>query len=93
MTYFTKSALLAALIVPGVALASADVGQTLGSTEADVRAALTDMGYVVQEIDIEDGEIEAEVTLDGVVYEIEVAMDTGMITEIELEDDEDGDDS
>ena len=31
--------------------------------------------------------------LDGVAYEIEVAMETGLITEIELEDDADDDDS
>lgn len=92
MTYFTKPAILAALIVPAAAFAGLDVGQSLGTTDADVRAALTGMGYEVHEIESEDGEIEAEVTLDGVAYEIEVAMDTGLITEIELEDDEDGDD-
>lgn len=93
MTHLTKSALLTALIVPGFALAGADVGQTLGTTEADVHAALTGMGYNVKEIEVEDGEIEADVTLDGVAYEIEVAMDTGIVTEIELEDDDEGDDS
>ena len=93
MTNLTKPALLAAFIVPGYALAGADLGQTLGTTESAVRAALTGMGYAVQEIEIEDDEIEAEVTLDGVAYEIEVAMETGKIVEIELEDDEDDDDS
>ena len=92
MTHFTKSAVLAALLVPGVALAGLDIGQQVGTTEADVRAALTGFGYDVQEIEIEDGEIEAEVTLDGVAYEIEVAMDTGLILEIETEDDDAGDD-
>ncbi|MEX0310415.1 MAG: PepSY domain-containing protein [Tateyamaria sp.] len=93
MTTLTKPALLAALIVPGFALAGVDVGQSLGTTEADVRAALVGMGYQVQEIEIETDEIEAEVTLDGVAYEIEIALDTGLVTEVELEDDEDGDDS
>eukprot|EP00581_Thalassiosira_minuscula_P021272 CAMPEP_0184437136 /NCGR_PEP_ID=MMETSP0738-20130409/579665_1 /TAXON_ID=385413 /ORGANISM="Thalassiosira miniscula, Strain CCMP1093" /LENGTH=46 /DNA_ID= /DNA_START= /DNA_END= /DNA_ORIENTATION= len=45
MTYFTKSAVLAALIVPAAAFAGLDVGQSLGTTDADVRAALTGMGY------------------------------------------------
>ncbi|WP_299555837.1 PepSY domain-containing protein [uncultured Tateyamaria sp.] len=93
MTNLTKPAILAALIVPGIAIAGADVGQTLGTSEADVRSALTAMGYVVQEIEIEGEEIEAEVTLEGVAYEIEVAIDTGLVTEIELEDDEDDNDS
>lgn len=89
---FNKTALLAALLVPATAFAGVDVGQTLGTTESGVRAALTDLGYTVEEIEIEDGEIEAQVTLGGAEYEIEVAMDSGRIIEIELEDDEDGDD-
>ena len=89
MTKFTKSAVLTALLIPAAALAQLDVGQQLGSTEADVRAVLTGMGYEVQEIEIEGNEIEAEVMLDGVELEIEVAMDTGLITEIETEDDDD----
>ena len=88
MTSFTKSAVLTALLVPAAAIAGLDVGQPLGTTEADVRAALTGMGYEVLEIEIEDNEIEAEVTLNGVALEVEVAMDTGLITEIEAEDDE-----
>lgn len=93
MIHLTKTALLAALIVPGFAFAGVDMGQNLGTTESDVRAALTGMGYEVHEIEVEDGEIEAEVTLDGISYEIEVAMDTGLVTEIELEDDEGDNDS
>ncbi|WP_299152039.1 PepSY domain-containing protein [uncultured Tateyamaria sp.] len=89
MTYMTKTTVLAALIVPGFALAGLSTGNQLGTTEADIRAALTAMGYDVQEIEIEDDEIEAEVTLDGVEYEIEVALDTGKVIEIETEDDDD----
>ena len=89
MTYLTKSALLTALIIPGFAFAGVELGQTLGSTEADVRAALTGMGYDVQKIEVEDGEIEADVALDGIAFEIEVAMETGVVVEIELEDQDD----
>ena len=92
MTYLTKPALLAALIVPAAAFAGLDLGQSLGTTEDEVRAALTGLGYEVVEIEIEDGEIEAEVVLDGAAFEIEVAMDTGQIVEIEAEDDDDADD-
>ncbi|MEL7091109.1 MAG: PepSY domain-containing protein [Pseudomonadota bacterium] len=92
MNTFAKPALLAALIVPTAAFAGLELGQPLGTQEADIRAALTEMGYEVQEIEFEDDEIEAEVTLDGVAYEIELAVDTGKIIEIELEDDDDADD-
>ena len=34
-------------------------------------------------IEIEGTEIEAEVRLDGALFEIEVAADTGLVTEIE----------
>ncbi|MEO0379214.1 MAG: PepSY domain-containing protein [Pseudomonadota bacterium] len=92
MTTFTKPAILAALLIPAAAFAQLDVGQQLGSTESDVRAALSEMGYEVQEIEIDDGEIEAEVVLDGVELEIEIAMDTGLIIEIETEDDDEASD-
>ncbi|MEL6450597.1 MAG: PepSY domain-containing protein [Pseudomonadota bacterium] len=89
MTSFTKSAVLTALLVPAAAFAGVDVGQTLGTTEDAVRTALTDLGYTVQEVKVEDGEIEAEVSLDGVALEIEVAMDSGAVVEIALDDDAD----
>ena len=92
MNTLVKPALLFGLLIPATAFAGLELGQTLGTDETAIRAALTDMGYTVEEIEIEDGEIEADVTLDGVAYEVEVAADTGQIVEIELEDDEDGDD-
>ena len=92
MSTLIKPAILAGLLIPATAIAGLELGQTLGTAEADVRAALTELGYTVQEIEIEDGEIEAEVTLEGVAYEVEVTADTGQIVGIELEDDADSDD-
>lgn len=89
MTPFAKSAVLAALLVPAAAMAGLDVGQQVGTSEAEIRGALTAMGYEVLEIETEEGEIEADVTLDGAAYEIEIALDTGLVTEIEPEDDAD----
>ena len=89
MTALIKPALLAGLLVPATAFAGLELGQTLGASEVDIRIALTEMGYTVEEIEIEDGEIEAEVTRDGVAYEVEVAVDTGQIIGIELEDADD----
>ncbi|MFL4470327.1 PepSY domain-containing protein [Tateyamaria armeniaca] len=92
MTSTTKSAILATLLVPAAAFAGLDVGQMLGTTEDEIRTALTGMGYDVHDIELEDGEIEAEVTLDGVAFEIEVAIYTGLVTEIERDDDADDSD-
>jgi len=94
MTPFTKSAALVALLVPAAAFAGMDVGQNVGTTKTEVRAALIDLGYEVQEIEFESSAIEAGVTRDGVAYEVEIAMDTGVITEIDVDseaNDDDGD--
>lgn len=85
----TKLTLLAALMIPGAALAAVSEGDVLGTTEADVRAALEAQGYVVTGIELEDDEIEADVTLDGAAFEIEVAVATGMVLEIEADDGDD----
>ena len=89
MTLFSVTGLLAST---GFALAAVTVGDTLGTTEDEIRAALTDQGYAVEEIETEDGEIEAEVSLDGKEMEVVVDAKSGLILEMELEDqDEDGD--
>ena len=93
MTSTSKSLLLAALLVPGAALAQIGVGDVLGTSEADVRAALEAQGYTVMEVEIEDGEIEVEAMVDGQEVEFEVAADTGAILEVELEDEDDDDDA
>ena len=92
MSTMIKPALLAGLMIPATAFAGLELGQTIGTAEAEIEAALTGMGYTVEEVEIEDGEIEAEVTLDGVAYEIEMTADTGQIIAIELEDDADDND-
>lgn len=91
MTHTLKASLLAVCLVPAAAFANVGVGTTLGTTEADIRANLTTLGYSVEEIEIEDGEIEAEVSKDGKSFEVEVAADTGLVTEVELEDDDSDD--
>ncbi|RZW12457.1 MAG: hypothetical protein EX266_01300 [Rhodobacteraceae bacterium] len=67
--------------------AALSAGDAVGTTEADIRAALKARGYEVTEI-----AIEVEATLDGEAYEIDVSLDTGEILEIERDDDEGGDD-
>jgi len=84
-----KTLTLAALIIgtPALAMASISVGDSVGTDEAEIRAMVEAQGYTVQEIEIEDGEIEVEVLLDGVETELVVDMTTGMVTEIERDDD------
>ena len=93
MTKLGKTAFLAGIILPGMALAQISEGDMLGKTEADIRSALETQGYTVTEFEIEDGEIEVEAMADGQAYEFEVSPETGMVLEIELEDDDASEDS
>jgi len=88
LTLFSITGLLAST---GIALAAVSVGDTLGTTEDDIRAALTAEGYMVEEIETEDGEIEAEVSLDGQEMEVVVDSQSGQVLEMELEGPEDED--
>ncbi len=88
-----KLALLAGLLVPGVALAQINVGDTMGVTDAEILSTLEAEGYRVLEIEMEDGEIEVEAIRDGQMFEIEIAADTGLILEIKLDDEDDSEDS
>lgn len=89
----TKLALVAGLLVPGMAFAQINVGDTMGVTESEILSTLEADGYRVLEIEMEDGEIEVEAVLDGQTYEIEIAADSGLILEIELDDEDSSDDS
>lgn len=84
-----KTLTLVTLLIgaPALAMANISVGDTVGTDEAEIRAVVEAQGYTVSEIEIEDGEIEVEVLLDGVETELVVDMTTGIVTEIELEDD------
>jgi len=82
LTLFAATGLLAST---GFALAAVSLGDKLGTTEDDIRTALTSQGYTVEEIEIEDGEIEAEVSLDGQEMEVVVDSKSGLVLEMELE--------
>ena len=57
-----------------------------------LRAVVRGVGHYLPARIVENSEFEA--TLDGVAYEIEVSAETGMVLEIELDDDgDDADDS
>ncbi len=82
---------LAGLIAtaPVLALANVGLGETLGTEEAVIRAALEAQGYVVEEIEFEDDEIEVELSKDGVETELVLNKANGTVTAIELEEDDD----
>jgi Peptidase propeptide and YPEB domain len=76
------------LVAMGAAVAAVSVGDKLGTTEDDIRAALTGQGYTVEEFESEDGKLEAEVTMDGQEMEVVVDAQSGLVLELELEDGE-----
>ena len=86
-----KTALLASLLIPGVALAQINVGDKLGASETAIRAALEARGFTATEIEIEHGEIEVEATSGGQSFEFEVSPKTGLVLAAYEDDDEDGD--
>ena len=83
---------IAGIALPSLALAAVSEGDLLGTTEAEIRAALTAQGYQIEEIEVEDGEIEVEALFDGMMMEIEVSTETGLVIEVEAEDDADDED-
>lgn len=89
----TKTSLmLTALLIPGIAVANAQLGDTAGTTDADIRAYLEAQGYVIEETETEGGMLEVEALLNGTAFEIEVDLSTGLVAEIEREDEDDDED-
>ncbi len=93
MTNPNKSALLAALFIPGVALAQINVGDALGSSETAILAALQAQGYETTEIEVEDGQIEIDAKLNDQSFEIEVSSTTGLVLAVYEEDEIEDDDA
>ena len=91
MTKYRTQALLATLLVPGVALAQINVGDELGASETSIRAALEARGFTNIEVDVEQGGIEVEATHSGGVLEIEIASDTGRVLSATDDNADDGD--
>lgn len=91
MIKFNKTTLLAALILPGFALAQVNPVDSLGTTEAAISASLTAQGYVITGFETEGDEIEVDATLDGIAYEIEISPQDGTVLEVELGDEDDSD--
>lgn len=89
-TKLTLAVLIA--LAPATAFAAPSVGDALGTSVAEIATNLQDAGYEVREIERDDSDFEVEIIVDGQLYELEISPRTGMITEVELEDDDDMDD-
>ena len=83
----TLTGLIAA--APALALANVGLGDKLGTTEAEIRSTLEAQGYQIEEIEFEDGEIEVELSKDGVETELVLTETDGEVTAIEIEKDDD----
>ncbi|WP_170376193.1 PepSY domain-containing protein [Ruegeria atlantica] len=86
-----KMLTLTGLIVtaPALALANVGLGDKLGTNEAEIRSTLEAQGYQIEEIEFEDGEIEVELSKDGVETELVLTETDGEVTAIEIENDDD----
>ena len=93
-----KSALLAsaafAVVVPTMALAAIKVGDTLGTDEAAIINALEVAGYERIEVEFEDRILEAEGwdPVNAMEMEFEVVPETGLVSAISVEDEEECED-
>lgn len=89
----TKLTALAAALaaVPALAYAQLTLGDSIGTDEAMIRAALEAQGAEVIEIELEDGEIEVEYLLGGAEYEATLDA-TGVVTALETEEDDGAED-
>lgn len=86
----TALAVLTALaLVPAAALAAPMIGDSVGTTLEDATTSLQSAGYEVREIERDDDELEVVILAAGQLLELEISSQTGMITGIELEDDDD----
>ncbi|WP_372574940.1 PepSY domain-containing protein [Ruegeria jejuensis] len=83
----TLTALIAA--APALAMANVSLGDKLGTDEAAIRSAMEAQGYVVEEIEFEDDEIEVELAKDGVETELVLSKSDGVVTAIEMEEEDD----
>ena len=62
------------------------VGDVIGTTLGGINDTITGLGYKITEFEIEDDEIEVELTANDRSYELEIDPESGKVVDIELED-------
>ena len=75
------------LTIPAMAFAGITVGDRIGTSETEIRTQIEALGYEVQEIEFEGGEIEVEVLKDVIETELVLNPANGTVREIEQDDD------
>ncbi|NKX45536.1 PepSY domain-containing protein [Roseicyclus persicicus] len=84
--------LLALPILSGAAMAAPPPESLfLGTDLTTVRKTLESMGYRVREIGQDESGFEAEIVDGGIVYDVSVDPETGLIIFVEPDTDQDGD--
>jgi hypothetical protein len=85
---------LAALILGAPTLATAQValGDKLGTTDAEIRVAIENAGYSLNEIAREEGVVELAIQRNGVENEMILAAVDGAVLKLENEEDDRGGD-
>ena len=66
--------------------ASELVGQSVGTTVIEIATNLHERGYEVLEIEREHGMLEVDAVKDGIEFEIEIDLVTGIVDKVELDD-------
>ena len=74
---------VAMMVLFAGAAVALSTGDYVGKTETEITKSLEQQGYKVNEIEREEGNLEADVVLDGKPYEIYTDPRTGKIVEIE----------
>jgi hypothetical protein len=89
----TSAAIALAAGIAFPALAATDtnewVGQLLGTSQAEITNVLEERGIEIVAFEIEDDEIEVNIVQDGQELELEIDPASGLVTEAEIEDDDD----
>tara|TARA_R110002096_G_scaffold222527_3_gene411403 strand:+ start:155 stop:505 length:351 start_codon:yes stop_codon:yes gene_type:complete len=78
----------AVMLLPLAAFAAPVAGDSLGTSAAEIRAALTQQGYAIGDVETENGQIQVEITANGKSYEVKVDQKTGKVVDVEQEDDD-----
>ncbi len=83
-TISMRKFLIAATMIIAVPAFATEVTQDtdLGTTMDAVKASLTEMGYEVRKVKMEDGEVEAYAVMDNKLSEVFVDPATGLVTRI-----------
>ena len=93
MKYPAILALIAGMALPAYAQAGETShelnDQFLGHSLQDVATALEDKGYAIDATEAEDDELEVEINRDGESFEVEVDLASGLVTEVESENEDD----